>query len=120
MHDGVPPASPSERDAEVLVLSLFSHSFQHFPDVVFLIGGYAKYKSPFVWVRSNHTKLLDTNGSTSKPANKDTPLELNTTTNWKTDSLLSKPELHEELRCWLCCSSQKLDGKLNQNRNDFG
>eukprot|EP01116_Phalansterium_solitarium_P002368 TRINITY_DN12339_c0_g1_i1.p1 TRINITY_DN12339_c0_g1~~TRINITY_DN12339_c0_g1_i1.p1 ORF type:complete len:261 (-),score=76.05 TRINITY_DN12339_c0_g1_i1:391-1173(-) len=71
-----PPASPSTRDAE-----------QMRQDAVFLLGGYARYKCPFVWVRSNHTRLLylkhQNLGAGDKQVTKDTPLDLRTTNDWK-------------------------------------
>jgi len=73
---GVPPASPSAQDAEML-----------FQDAVFLVGGYARYKCPFVWVRSNHTKLIDSINSSNISTSKDTPLELKSTNTWKTENI---------------------------------
>jgi len=52
-------------------------------NVVFLVGAYARYKCPFVWVRSNHTQL-----PSGKPTpSKDTPIELRTTAVWKTENI---------------------------------
>jgi len=68
LEGGLPPASPCAKDSE-----------QMSQDAVFLIGGYARYKCPFVWVRSNHTQLL----GPEKQSSKDTPLDLKTTANWK-------------------------------------
>mmetsp|Transcript_34133 Transcript_34133/g.61545 ORF Transcript_34133/g.61545 Transcript_34133/m.61545 type:complete len:218 (+) Transcript_34133:104-757(+) len=60
-----PPASPAGHELDV-----------HNPDVtVFLIGAYAKYSWPYVWLRSV---------SRSRNAEEiDAPLELDTTKNWK-------------------------------------
>mmetsp|Transcript_31661 Transcript_31661/g.51100 ORF Transcript_31661/g.51100 Transcript_31661/m.51100 type:complete len:220 (-) Transcript_31661:205-864(-) len=70
IDNGLPPASPSERDpAEASP-----------EETVFLIGGYARYKCPYVWLRSNHTRLRTSRG----PADKDLPLKLSTTEGWKT------------------------------------
>eukprot|EP01111_Echinosteliopsis_oligospora_P006492 TRINITY_DN2065_c1_g1_i1.p1 TRINITY_DN2065_c1_g1~~TRINITY_DN2065_c1_g1_i1.p1 ORF type:complete len:233 (-),score=57.99 TRINITY_DN2065_c1_g1_i1:28-726(-) len=50
-------------------------------DVVFLIGAYARYKCPYVWVRSKHTTLPN-----GRPVpTKDVPLDLSSTSSWKLD-----------------------------------
>jgi hypothetical protein len=47
---------------------------------LFLIAGYARYSCPYVWVRSNHQRLIRlTNDSTQE---KDSPLRLKTTNRW--------------------------------------
>ena len=46
---------------------------------VFLIGGYARYNCPYVWLRSNHHRRLNF----VKSSDKDLPLKLNSTENWK-------------------------------------
>lgn len=74
-----PPASPSTRDAEMMR-----------QDAVFLLGGYARYKCPFVWVRSNHTRLLylkHQNLGNDKQVTKDTPLDLRSTNEWKSGNV---------------------------------
>jgi len=83
MESGLPPASPCAKDAEQLS-----------QDSVFLIGGYARYKCPFVWLRSNHSKLLAPSSAPSSPlaskspsSSKDTPLELSTTAKWATSTV---------------------------------
>lgn len=71
MNVGLPPASPSER--ELLM-----------PDdstTVFLIAGYSKYACPYVWVRSNHKRLVRF-GSDAKSTDQDSPLKLGTTLRW--------------------------------------
>jgi len=64
---GPPPASPAINESEKVRNST--------SDVVYLIGAYAKYKQPYVWLRSQ------------QPAEgrktKDVPLSLQSTTKWK-------------------------------------
>ena len=66
--------------------------------MVFLIAGYARYKSPYVWVRSDHDRLVKFSGALatsreSKGEGKDkgkgsqstvldSPLKLKSTTDW--------------------------------------
>jgi len=60
-------------------------------DVIFLIGAYTRYKCPYVWVRSHHTVL-----PSGKPVeSKDTPLDLHTTSSWKTGNIHIWDIVHE-------------------------
>ena len=45
-------------------------------ETVFLVGAYAKYNWPYVWLRSNHDNRLS-------QSDKDLPLDLKTTQTWK-------------------------------------
>ena len=47
---------------------------------MFLIGAYTRYSRPYVWVRSNHERLI--RFSSSEQSEKDFPLNLKTTSNW--------------------------------------
>ena len=67
---GVPPASPASNEMS---------SEDNPDDVVFLVGGYARYKCPYVWLRSPHPAFQ---GKVSENA-KDLPLQLKTTDSWK-------------------------------------
>eukprot|EP00242_Pyramimonas_sp_CCMP2087_P007757 CAMPEP_0198218126 /NCGR_PEP_ID=MMETSP1445-20131203/67554_1 /TAXON_ID=36898 /ORGANISM="Pyramimonas sp., Strain CCMP2087" /LENGTH=216 /DNA_ID=CAMNT_0043895035 /DNA_START=259 /DNA_END=909 /DNA_ORIENTATION=+ len=64
----VPPASPATREMQQIDPK----------ETVFLIGAYARYNWPYVWLRSNLGKY----GTNS--ADKDLPLDLNTTSKWET------------------------------------
>ncbi|KAG2442454.1 hypothetical protein HXX76_002540 [Chlamydomonas incerta] len=67
--NALPPASPASHELDI-----------HNPDVtVFLIGAYAKYNWPYVWLRSV------SRGRASDDI--DAPLDLPTTKNWKTMGL---------------------------------
>lgn len=51
---------------------------------LFLIAAYARYNCPYVWVRSNHERLVSfTGGGDDESKLKDSPLKLKTTTAWK-------------------------------------
>ncbi|KAH3807257.1 uncharacterized protein LOC127833664 [Dreissena polymorpha] len=67
---GLPPASPSEEES--LVTDDRS--------TLFLIAGYGRYSCPYVWVRSNHERLVKLTGSSRE---KDCPLKLKSTLKWK-------------------------------------
>jgi hypothetical protein len=64
----MPPASPA------VVGSSHQDSPEH---TLFLVGAYARYNWPYVWVRSNLGKFGQ------GTADKDLPLDLRTTTQWK-------------------------------------
>ncbi|XP_078389903.1 uncharacterized protein LOC144671759 [Cetorhinus maximus] len=67
---GLPPASPCDREIALPELNC----------TLFLLACYAKYQCPYVWIRSNHERLVKT---TSGPwAAKDSPLKLNATRDW--------------------------------------
>lgn len=71
---GLPPASPSDKENNV-----------DSDTTLFLIAGYARYSCPYVWVRSNHQRLIRlTNDSTQE---KDSPLRLKTTNRWNSQDI---------------------------------
>lgn len=80
---GLPPASPSDRE-------ITPHDEL---STTFLIAAYARYNCPYVWVRTNHERLIRmesqnaTWGNAAKDADadakaKDSPLKLKTTSAW--------------------------------------
>jgi len=64
---GLPPASPAGNDME-----------EDGHGIRFLLGAYARYKTPYVWRRSDSLKLEALGIATAK----DQPLQLETTENW--------------------------------------
>ncbi|XP_063967375.1 uncharacterized protein LOC135157006 [Lytechinus pictus] len=70
MDVGLPPASPSEREIGPI----------NTESTLFLIAGYGKYNCPYVWVRSNHDRLVKVSDNPS--FSKDSPLRLKSTSNW--------------------------------------
>jgi len=67
---GLPPASPSEVETT-----------PNTDCTLFLIAGYARYSCPYVWVRSNHERLLQMAGEVD--SDRDSPLRLKSTARWK-------------------------------------
>ncbi|XP_060573330.1 uncharacterized protein LOC132731212 [Ruditapes philippinarum] len=67
---GLPPASPSAEES----LPTDEKS------TLFLIAGYSRYNCPYVWVRSNHDRLVKLTGESRE---RDCPLKLKTTMKWK-------------------------------------
>ncbi|XP_064615084.1 uncharacterized protein LOC135479220 [Liolophura sinensis] len=67
---GLPPASPSEEEPS-----------KDLNSTVFLIAGYAKYSCPYVWVRSNHERLVRLTGE--EGGERDSPLKLKCSAKWK-------------------------------------
>ncbi|KFH64154.1 hypothetical protein MVEG_09979 [Podila verticillata NRRL 6337] len=51
----------------------------------FLIAGYPRYKCPYVWLRSNHKRLIQNNNDQKVEAND--PLKLSTISSWRTDDI---------------------------------
>ncbi|KAF9286914.1 hypothetical protein BGZ74_001201 [Mortierella antarctica] len=51
----------------------------------FLIAGYPRYKCPYVWLRSNHKRLIQNNDDQKVEAND--PLKLSTISSWRTDDV---------------------------------
>jgi len=51
----------------------------------FLIAGYARYKCPYVWLRSHHSKLVQLPDTEAIDA--DIPLKLDTTAQWKAQDI---------------------------------
>eukprot|EP00730_Choanoeca_flexa_P000524 TRINITY_DN10232_c0_g1_i2.p1 TRINITY_DN10232_c0_g1~~TRINITY_DN10232_c0_g1_i2.p1 ORF type:complete len:258 (+),score=20.19 TRINITY_DN10232_c0_g1_i2:513-1286(+) len=76
---GLPPASPSELDRT---------AESDTSSTSFLIAAYAKYSCPYVWIRTNHDRIVKLSGSPS--TSKDKPLRLQTTANW----------LEQDLHLW--------------------
>ncbi|XP_071084899.1 uncharacterized protein [Haliotis cracherodii] len=68
---GLPPASPSDDETQAMDDS----------STVFLIAGYTRYSCPYVWVRSNHERLVRLTGGDTQE--KDNPLRLKSTNKWK-------------------------------------
>ncbi|XP_047130130.1 uncharacterized protein LOC105843959 isoform X1 [Hydra vulgaris] len=79
---GLLPASPSESE----VVSESSST-------LFLIGAYSRYKSPYVWIRSNHHRIVSfTDIRTYQDLDevKDSPLKLKSISNWH----------HKDIHLW--------------------
>ena len=49
---------------------------------MFLIAAYARYSQPYVWVRSNHERIIPVSDSTQGQSEKDYPLNLASTAKW--------------------------------------
>ncbi|EGD72349.1 hypothetical protein, variant 1 [Salpingoeca rosetta] len=75
MDVGLPPASPSDNEWLEEDQSV----------TVFLIAAYSKYSCPYVWVRTNHERLVKLTGDA--PEEKDNPLKLRTTTTWASEDV---------------------------------
>ncbi|XP_059500261.1 uncharacterized protein LOC132209074 [Stegostoma tigrinum] len=67
---GLPPASPCDREIALPELNC----------TLFLLACYAKYQCPYVWIRSNHERLIK--ATSGNRASKDSPLKLNSTRDW--------------------------------------
>lgn len=63
---------------------------------LFLIAGYARYSCPYVWIRSNHQRLVKLMGEVE--TEKDSPLRLKSTASWKDRSMTCCNSQHE------CCT----------------
>ncbi|CAI2191002.1 189_t:CDS:2 [Funneliformis geosporum] len=70
----LPPSSPLDKDLE-------KDETNH----VFLIAGYARYKCPYVWLRSNHKRLIQLQDD--QKLETDNPLKLDTIAAWKTKDI---------------------------------
>uniref|UniRef100_K1PTE5 DUF7886 domain-containing protein n=1 Tax=Magallana gigas TaxID=29159 RepID=K1PTE5_MAGGI len=68
---GLPPASPSDSETQP----------GDETSTLFLIAGYARYSCPYVWIRSNHQRLVKLMGEVE--TEKDSPLRLKSTASWK-------------------------------------
>lgn len=68
---GLPPASPCDNELE-----------KDTTKTAFLIAGYARYKCPYVWLRSNHKRLIKL--QENQQIEEDNPLRLESVANWKT------------------------------------
>ncbi|XP_033760070.1 uncharacterized protein LOC117342167 [Pecten maximus] len=86
---GLPPASPSDQEIQIGGDN----------STLFLVAGYARYCCPYVWVRSNHERLIKLTGDSAN--DKDCPLKLKTTNTWK-DSDFNVWDIVAEL-VKLCC-----------------
>ncbi|XP_022797492.1 uncharacterized protein LOC111335740 isoform X4 [Stylophora pistillata] len=73
MDIGLPPASPSDKDIDL----------KDDKSTLFLIAAYARYSCPYVWVRSNHERLVALSRESGKEKQKDSPLKLKSTAEWK-------------------------------------
>eukprot|EP00002_Diphylleia_rotans_P018277 TRINITY_DN3543_c0_g1_i2.p1 TRINITY_DN3543_c0_g1~~TRINITY_DN3543_c0_g1_i2.p1 ORF type:complete len:230 (-),score=54.58 TRINITY_DN3543_c0_g1_i2:94-783(-) len=71
--NGLPPASPCAKD------------LMEDQDAIFLVGGYARYKVPMVWLRSNHARLFGI--TTDGGGEKDLPIQLACLSKFKTGQL---------------------------------
>ncbi|ELT92814.1 hypothetical protein CAPTEDRAFT_65671, partial [Capitella teleta] len=69
---GLPPASPSEEESNTVIDSNAT---------LFLLAAYGRYGSPYVWVRSNHDRIVRLTGK--KDEDRDNPLRLKSTLNWR-------------------------------------
>lgn len=69
---GLPPASPSDHDQSSIQENM----------TLFLLGAYARYNNPYIWIRTNHERLISLSGF--KQSDKDSPLKLKSTNNWFT------------------------------------
>ncbi|KAG0291376.1 hypothetical protein BGZ96_005249 [Linnemannia gamsii] len=69
-----PPLSPVDTDLE-----------KDESRATFLIAGYPKYKCPYVWLRSNHKRLIQ--NSRDQKFETNDPLKLNTISSWRTDDV---------------------------------
>lgn len=85
MDIGLPPASPSEREITPVKED----------STLFLVAGYGKYSCPYVWVRSNHDRLVKL--SEDSKCNKDSPLRLKTTSSWSEKADIHVWEILAEL-----------------------
>eukprot|EP00128_Syssomonas_multiformis_P005907 Colp12_sorted_trinity150504_noHs@14996 len=75
MNIGLPPASPSEHE----------HTVRTDTHTMFLVAGYQRYGCPYVWLRSNHERLIKSNSSA--PIAKDNPLKMKSTSDWATKDI---------------------------------
>lgn len=71
---GLPPASPCSSEISPI---------DHFT-TLFLIASYARYKSPYVWVRTNHDRLIRLSDvdQSEQVVIKDSPLKLRSVLDW--------------------------------------
>lgn len=49
---------------------------------MFLIAAYARYSRPYVWVRTNHERIIPVRDSSQGQNEKDYPLNLMSTAKW--------------------------------------
>lgn len=65
------PASPCDREIE-----------KDQTKTAFLIAGYARYKRPYVWLRSNHQKIAKISPDLSTSVENDAPVKLASVDKW--------------------------------------
>ena len=70
----------------ILICSWFI-IFQDENSTLFLVAAYARYSSPYVWVRSNHQRIVELSGEHDK--DKDNPLKLKSTQKWLKDGMIT-------------------------------
>ena len=68
----------AEEEKNVTVFHIF---LQTSNTTLFLVAGYSRYSCPYVWVRSNHRRLMKMSGAGD--GEKDNPLRLKSTLRWK-------------------------------------
>ena len=80
------------------------------------MAAYARYSSPYVWVRSNHERIVKLNGKHDK--DKDNPLKLSSTQKWLKDGMImmsppsflshsSQMNIRQKQTCVFCQSVRK-------------
>lgn len=76
---GLPPASPCSTEISPI----------DFETTLFLVATYARYKSPYVWVRGNHERLIKLSecDTDEQELIKDSPLSLRTVKDWSTKDI---------------------------------
>jgi hypothetical protein len=67
---GLPPASPRDQETQQ----------RDENSTLFLLAGYARYNCQYVWIRSNHQRLVKLLGESDE--NRDNPLKLKSTRKW--------------------------------------
>jgi len=100
--DSLPPASPCLRESH-------SQRWGHEQDAVFLIGAYAHYAVPLVWVRAGHSLLGTFHGHDSF----DAPVALFSTQAWN-DRTVRVFEVVAELIASIACPPPKNPFELKQ------
>lgn len=82
---------------------------------LFLIAGYARYSCPYVWIRSNHHRLVKLMGEVE--TEKDSPLRLKSTASWKDRSMTCcNPHLYF-FRIWMLHNAAKVFSKQTNQFN---
>ena len=55
---------------------------------MFLLAAYSRYNGPYVWIRSNHERII--HFSDEGKSEKDYPLQLKSTTSWHQESMITE------------------------------
>lgn len=63
----------------IIIIPLYSKDNED-ECTMFLIAGYARYNRPYVWIRTNHERIVQFSGQDS--SERDYPLKLRTTSSW--------------------------------------